>query len=90
MTTAWRENLILENFFGNTISQSTFRWGPRPSSEAEVTQYPDESFVSKAGAHLITAVSEGQLRTLMLALFAVLVACDVFSAIRSRPESQPE
>ncbi len=90
MTTAWRENLILENFFGNTISQSTFRWGPRPRSEAEATQYPDEFFVSQAGAHLITAVSEGQLRALMLALFAVLVACDVFSAIRSRPESQPE
>jgi hypothetical protein len=90
MTTAWRENLILENFFGSTLDQSSFRWGPRQRKETEGAQDPDVFFVSRAGAHLITRVSEGQLRTLMLALFAALVACDVFGARRSRPGSLPE
>ena len=90
MTTAWRENLILETFFSNTLEHSTSRWGPRPRIEAEAAQDPDEFFVSLVGAHLITAVSEGQLRTLLLALFTALVVGDVFGATRSRPGSQPE
>jgi len=90
MTTAWRENLILENFFGSTLEQSAFRWGPLRRKETEAAQDPDVFFVSRAGAHLITRVSEGQLRTLMLALFAALVACAVFGATRFRPGSPPE
>jgi hypothetical protein len=89
MTTAWRENLILEKFFGNTLDRSPFRWGPGRRSEVETAQDPDVVFVSRAGAHLITWVSEGQLRVLMLALFAALVACDVFCFTLSRPESPP-
>jgi len=89
ITAAWRENLILEKFFGATLEQSSFRWGPRRRREAEAAQDPDELFVSRAGAHLVTRVSEGQLRILMLALFAALVACDVFGATRSRPGSAP-
>jgi len=90
MTTAWRENLILENFFGNTLEQSTYRWGPRRRKEAEAAQDPEVVFVSRAAAHLITKFSEGQLRALLLALFGALVACDVFFSTRSRPGSPPE
>ena len=90
MTTAWRENLILETFFGNTLEHSTSRWGSSRRIEAEAAQDPDEFFVSLVGAHLITTVSEGQLRTLLLALFTALVVCDVFGSTRSRPGSQPE
>jgi hypothetical protein len=87
MTTAWRENLILEKFFGRTLERSSFKWGPRRRTEVEAAQDPDASFVSRAGAHLITRVSEGRLRALMLALFAALVLCDVLCATRSRPGS---
>lgn len=90
MTTAWRENLILETFFGNTLEHSTSRWESSRKIEVEAAQDPDEPFLSRVGAHLITAVSEGQLRTLLLALFTALVVCDVFGATRSRPGSQPE
>jgi hypothetical protein len=90
MTTAWRENLVLENFFSSTLEQSSFRWGPRRKKEIESAQDPDVFFVSRVGAHLITRVSEGQLRALMLALFAALMACDVFGATRFRPGSPPE
>jgi hypothetical protein len=90
MTTAWRENLILENFFGSTLEQSSFGWGPLRRQEIEAAQDPGVLFVSRAGAHLITRFSEGQLRALLLALFAALVACDAFGVTRSRPVSRPE
>lgn len=89
MTTAWRENLILESYFGNTLDVSSSQWGPHRRKEAEAAQDPDVAFVSRAGAHLITKISEGQLRILLLALFGALVACDVFFSTRSRPESPP-
>jgi VanZ family protein len=89
LTTAWRQNLILENSFGRTLDQSTLRWGPRLRKEIQATQNPDELFVSRVGAHLITRLSEGQLRTLMLALFTTLVACDILMVTRSRRGSPP-
>ena len=89
MTTAWRENLILENFFGSTLEQSNYRWGPRRRKDVEAAQDPDVVFVSRAGAHLITKISEVQLRSLLLALFGALVAYEVYFSTRSRPESPP-
>jgi hypothetical protein len=90
MTTAWRENLILEKFFASTLEQSAFRWAPERRNAVEAAQDPDVFFLSRAGAHLITRVSEGRLRALLLALFAALVACDVFCSSRSRPGSPTE
>jgi hypothetical protein len=89
MTTAWRQNLILESFYGNTLEQSSFRWGPQRRLRVETAQDPEVFFVSRAAAHLITWVSEHRLRVLMLLLLAILVACEVLFVIRSRPESQP-
>ena len=89
MTTAWRQNLILEDFFGSTLAQSSYRWGPRRRREIEAGQDPDQFFVSRAGAHLITRVSEGRLRAQMLALFAFFAACDFLIAIRFRSGSPP-
>jgi hypothetical protein len=90
MTTAWRQNLILEKYFGNTLEQSSFRWKPRLRERVEAAQDPAAYFVSRAAAHLITGVSEGRLRILMLALLATLIACDLQFATRSRPEARPE
>lgn len=90
MTTAWRQNLILEHSYGTTLAKSSFQWGPRRRAEVENAQDPSEFFVSRAGEHLITRVSEGRLRTLMVALFAALVACDVLGASRSRRAAPPE
>lgn len=90
MTTAWRENLILEGYFGSTLRQSGYRWDAIQSREIEAAQNQDEIFVSRAGEHLVTRVSEGQLRGLLLALLAVLAVCEAAIAIRSRPESPAE
>lgn len=90
MTAAWRENLILESFFGRTLGLSPYSWNARRKAEVEVAQDPGEFFVSRVGAHLITRVKEGPLRAMMLALFAFLVACDLLLATRSRPSAPGE
>ena len=89
MTTAWRENLILESFFGKTLERSSYRWDPSRTSDVGAAQDPEAFFVSRAGAHLITRISEGHLRALLLVLLTALVACDVMAATRSRPGSPP-
>jgi hypothetical protein len=87
MTAAWRENLILESFFGQTLELSPYSWTARRKAEAEAAQDPEKFFVSRVGSHLITRVREGPLRATMLALLAVLIACDLLIATRSRPPS---
>jgi hypothetical protein len=89
MTTAWRQNLILETIFANTLEQSSYGWGPRVRAEVEDAQDPEVFFDSRVAAHLITRLSEGQLRGLMLMLFAALVACDIALSKQSRPEASP-
>jgi hypothetical protein len=84
MTTAWRENLILESSFGKTLERSSYRWGRRRANDVEAAQDSEAFFVSRAGAHLITRISEGHLRAILLALLTVLVACDVLAVTRSR------
>ncbi|MCJ7755257.1 MAG: VanZ family protein, partial [Thermoanaerobaculales bacterium] len=86
MTTAARENRILEQVFGDTLSQTTCSWSGQQRTAVESAEDLDTRFVSKVAGHLITDVSEPVLRFLMLAALAVLVAADV---ILSRSLSQP-
>jgi hypothetical protein len=88
MTTAWRQNLILESFFGNTLEHSSFAWKPRLRGRVEAAQNPQDVFVSRAGEHLITGLSEARLRALMVVLLAALIVCEILLVIRSRPESR--
>lgn len=89
MTTAWRQNLILETYFGNTLEKSSRRWGRNRRIEVESAQDPEALFVSRVASHLITRISEDLLRALMLALLAFLVACDFVTPRRPRPGSPP-
>jgi hypothetical protein len=90
MTAAWRENLILENAFGQTLELSPYAWEAGRRAEVEAAQDPEEIFVSRVGAHLITGVKEGLLLAIMLVLAAVLVACDLLAATRIRRQARPE
>jgi hypothetical protein len=87
MTATWRENLILETFFANTLERSSLRWKPRLRRKVETAQDPEAFYISRVGRHLVTGIGEGRLRALMLALFAVLVAGEVFITARGRRRS---
>ena len=89
MTAAWRQNLILERVFPNTLSRTSYGWGPRVRAEVEDAQNPGAVFVSPVAAHLVTRLSEGQLRAMMLLVLIALVACDIALSMRSRPEAPP-
>jgi len=93
MTTAFRENLILEQIFGATLASSSYPWPPPHRAEIEGAQNQTSVFVSKVGAHVITAVSEGQIRALLVGVLIALVICDLalgYSVTRrSPPESPP-
>lgn len=92
MTIAFRENLILERFFGQTLEHSSFAWKPQLRSQVESEQNASAHVVSRVGAHLVTALSEGTLRAVMLALAGALLACSLCLGRRSfssAPSARP-
>jgi len=93
MTVAAREERILTMVFGATLSHSMFLWTDRQRTAVEAEQDTETRFVSRVASHLITRVSEHQLRMLMLAVLSALVVADRFLTrriVRSRPPSSPE
>ena len=90
MTTAFRENLILERVFGTTLAHSSFLWPPHRRSKIMAAQDEHSVFVSKVGAHVITAVSETETRSLMVAILVALVICDLLLRRRPQSRSRPE
>jgi hypothetical protein len=86
MTTAYRENLILERVFGATLARSSYPWPPPRHVEIESAKDDRTIFMSKAGSHLITAVSESTLRTIMIVILIALVICDLL--LSRRPQSR--
>jgi hypothetical protein len=93
MTTAFRENLILERVFGAALARSSYPWPPHRRLAIESAQDENSVFVSKVGAHVITAVSEAEMMSLMAGILVALVICDLllgYGATRGpRPESPP-
>ena len=90
MTTAYRENLILEHFFSATLAHSSYLWPPRRRTEIMAAQDENSIFVSKVGAHVITAVSETEMRSIMVAILLALVICDLLLRRRPQSRSRPE
>jgi hypothetical protein len=76
-TAAWRENLILEAYYGQTLRQSRHQLRPQQRVGLERANVPTLPFESKAGAHLITRFSEAGLLLALLGILAVLVVADL-------------
>jgi hypothetical protein len=89
MTAAFRENLILERVFGATLARSSYPWPPHRRVAIEGAQDEASAFVSKVGAHVITAVSESTLRTIMVAILVALAICDLLLRNRLPSRSPP-
>jgi len=93
MTTAVRENLILEQFFGATLATSSYPWPPRRRATFIAAHDEDAVFTSDVAKHLITWVSEKTLRALMISALVALLFCGLLlgrsAATRSLRGSQP-
>jgi len=75
-TVAFRENQILEGYFGRTLAHSRSAWSENQRAAATSLVDPGLHFESKVGAHLITLLSERQLRAVLLALVLGLLVGD--------------
>lgn len=87
-TQAFRENEILEEFFGNTLQASAYQLTPAERRELEDRLDADRRFVSKNASHLVTWIDESGLRTLLLMIVGLLVAADITIGVRGRREEE--
>ena len=76
-TMAFRQQLLLERVFGTTLARSSFTLDPVQRQWLEALDDPQRTFASKTASHLITAVSERDLRITLLAAAGILLALDV-------------
>ena len=85
LTTAFRENQILEKYFTNTLGASDYIWPPGSLALAEKHLMHDEPFESWVSRHLITAVSEFH----MLVFFAsVILGLSILNGILKKFDSK--
>ena len=77
MTVAYREQQILERYFGHTLAASTYAPPPELVAQARAEMEPNAEFTSRAAAHLIVRVSEPTLRRLLLGGAAMLLVTAV-------------
>jgi hypothetical protein len=75
-TVALRENQILEHFFGRTLELSGNRLPKDLLEDLRRELLPQLRVTSKAGSHLITWITEGALRTLLVIAAGALLALD--------------
>lgn len=88
ITLACRENLLLERFFATTLHESGSALPPSLAAELESGQNEDQEFFSRTSSHLITWISEAELRLTLLGFAACLVALDIFIGVRQRPRAE--
>ena len=77
LAVAWSENSLMERYFGNTLSRSSYPWDPKLLGRIESVHDPDLLFRSAAGSHLITFASERTIRFILLVLVAAMIIADL-------------
>ncbi len=82
---AYRENLILERYFGHSLAASSAALAPEERRRLENLHRSQAEFDSEASNWLVTRFSEAQARWFLFAVLAGLVAIDR-AAFRLRPD----
>ena len=68
LTSAFRENQIMEKFFRNTLHNSAYVWSAEKLALAKKHLIHDKEYESRVSRKLITGVSEGQLGSFFVLL----------------------
>jgi len=90
MTTALREQQVLETVFGATLERSSFQLSAARRAQLEAEADPELEFDSRVARHLITWISEPRLRMLVVVLLLFVVVLDLVLGRRSRRRHSPE
>ena len=77
-TTAWREHLILGNYFPKTLESSSYELSRNTKTFLRRHALPEMAYESAVGQHLLTRVNEPQLLTLVAILLVGLVGVDLY------------
>jgi hypothetical protein len=88
MTTAYRENQILETYFP-TIFEQSGRLGRHRRLALDRAELLDEPFVSQVSVHLITSFSELQMQIGVLLLLGLLLAFDIWLGRLGKDQQEP-
>jgi len=81
---AYKENIILEKYFGNTLGKSVYAWDEKKKKEAEAWIDRSRSYKSPVSANLITSFSEKTMWSGILGLIALLAGINVFFYLREK------
>ena len=73
LTVAWRENLILEKYFPETLGHSSHQWPPSLRDRIRQANRSATAYDSAVSQHLITSFADWQLAGLLLAGMAGLL-----------------
>ncbi|MGB6365852.1 MAG: VanZ family protein [Thermoanaerobaculia bacterium] len=77
-TVAWREHLILGNYFPQTLRSSSYILSRSTKTFLRRHALPEMAYQSAVGKHLLTRVSEPQLLALAVILLVGLVGVDLY------------
>jgi hypothetical protein len=90
MTTAFREDQILETYFPTILEQSGRRYRKHRRLILAQVELLEEPFVSQVSLHLITTFSELQMRIGVLILVGLLLGLDIWLGRLSRGTLEQE
>jgi hypothetical protein len=83
-TIAFWENMILEEYFGEVLRHSSYRWPEEIASEVERNAPPDRGYESRVSEDVITRMDERTLSVLLWSCVVLLVAAGLWLRRRER------
>jgi VanZ family protein len=88
LTVAWRENRILERYFGATLEAAGLRWAEDERATVAGLQFGDRPYTSRVSSGLVTAVDPGTVAAGWLAGLVLLAAGAALGAQRARAQAR--
>lgn len=84
---AYKENLILEKFYGNTIKKSIYAWEEDKMKEAEALIDKSKPYKSPVSANLFTPFSEKTMWVVIFVIISILIAINIFLSLKERQKN---
>ncbi len=87
LTIAWRENMIMEKYFSNTLQLSNYIWSDAKKALVQAHHRPNEVYDSWVSRGLFTQVREWQVVSFFIVL--ILVLCVIYWYSAKIPAGKP-
>ena len=85
---AYKENLILEKYFTQSIKDSVYAWDENKITEVENLIDPSEFYESPVSANLFTSFSEKTMWVAIFAIISILIAINIFLSLKEKQKNQ--